>query len=123
MTFAQAGKGSREPLHNSLRSVVKRTRAARCVVFLTNSLAIGCKRRLVAHPEPTATASPELCRESQGQRDLENRAFIRHALNADRATMCLHQLPGDVQAQAQSARAVTIGDALELFKNPLLGRL
>ena len=44
MTFAQAGKGLREPLHNSLRSVVKRTRAARCVVFLTNSLAIGCKK-------------------------------------------------------------------------------
>ena len=32
-----------EPLHNSLRSVISRTRAACCVVFLANSRAIGRK--------------------------------------------------------------------------------
>ena len=54
----------RDPLHNSLRSVIGRTRAVSCVVFLANSPAIGCKRRLAARSDPTATASPELCRVS-----------------------------------------------------------
>ena len=54
----------RDPLHNSLRSVVSRTRAVCCVVFLADSLAIGKKKRLASHPESTATASPELCRGS-----------------------------------------------------------
>ena len=36
--------GPRDPLHNSLRSVVARARAHRCVVFLANSGAIGCKK-------------------------------------------------------------------------------
>ena len=34
----------RDVLHNSLRSVMARTRAIRCVAFLTNSTAIGCKK-------------------------------------------------------------------------------
>ena len=55
---------SRDPLHNSLRSVVARARAVRGVVFLANSPAIGKKRRLVAHPDPRITVPPELCRGS-----------------------------------------------------------
>ena len=56
----------KDPLHNSLRSVISRTRAVCCVVFLANSRAIGCKKTpcIPSHPEPTATASPELCRGS-----------------------------------------------------------
>ena len=42
----------RDGLHNSLRSVIARSRAVYCVVFLANSRAIGCKKRLVAHPDP-----------------------------------------------------------------------
>ena len=34
----------RDVLHNSLRSVIARPRAVRCVAFLTNSLAIGCEK-------------------------------------------------------------------------------
>ena len=34
----------KDPLHNSLRSVVARARAVRYVVFLGNSGAIGCKK-------------------------------------------------------------------------------
>ena len=34
----------KDPLHNSLRSVVSRTRAVCCVVFLDNIRAIGCKK-------------------------------------------------------------------------------
>ncbi len=34
----------RNPLHNSLRSVIARARAVHCVVFLANSWAIGCKK-------------------------------------------------------------------------------
>ena len=34
----------KDPLHNSLRSVISRTRAVCCVVFLANSPAIGCKK-------------------------------------------------------------------------------
>ena len=43
---AQAGDtlSSKDPLHNSLRSVMSRTRAVSCVVFLANSRAIGCKK-------------------------------------------------------------------------------
>ena len=54
----------KEPLHNSLRSVISRARAVCFVVFLANSPAIGKKRHLAAHPDPSATASPELCRGS-----------------------------------------------------------
>ncbi len=36
--------GARDPLHNSLRSVVARARAVCGVVFLANSQAIGCKK-------------------------------------------------------------------------------
>ena len=35
---------ARDPLHNPLQSVISRTRAVCCVVFLANSRAIGCKR-------------------------------------------------------------------------------
>ena len=34
----------KDPLHNSLRPVISRTRAVCCVVFLANSGAIGCKK-------------------------------------------------------------------------------
>ena len=34
----------KEPLHNSLRSVISRTRAVCFVVFLANSRAVGCKK-------------------------------------------------------------------------------
>ena len=34
----------KDPLHNSLRSVIARARAVRCVVFLANSWAIDCKK-------------------------------------------------------------------------------
>ena len=43
---------SRDGLHNSLRSVIARSRAVRCVAFLANSWAIGCTPRLAFHPEP-----------------------------------------------------------------------
>ena len=62
----------REPLHGSQRSVVNQTRAVCCVVFLANSCAIGKKRRLAAHPKPTATASPELYR---GSLEIEGKWF------------------------------------------------
>ena len=35
--------------------------------FLPIAIYKAAKKRLVAHPEPTATASPELCRGSQGE--------------------------------------------------------
>ena len=35
---------SRDPLHNSLRSVIAPPRAVHCVAFLANSPAIGCKK-------------------------------------------------------------------------------
>ena len=56
-----------DPLHNSLRSVISQIRAVCCVVFLVNSRAIDKKKRLSPHPNPTATDSPELCRESLGE--------------------------------------------------------
>ena len=34
----------RDVLHNSLRSVIARSRAVRCVAFFANSRAIGCKK-------------------------------------------------------------------------------
>jgi hypothetical protein len=51
------GAGSGDPLHNSLRSVIKRTRAVCGVAFFANSPAIGCKRRL-ASPSRPACHSP-----------------------------------------------------------------
>jgi hypothetical protein len=44
--------GFEEPLHNSLRSARARARAVHGVAFLANSHAIGCKKRLVAYPDP-----------------------------------------------------------------------
>ena len=41
-----------DDLHNSLRSVMARSRAVHCIAFLVNSAAIGKKRRLVPHPDP-----------------------------------------------------------------------
>ena len=41
---AEAGGGVKDALHNSLRSVAARPRAIRCVAFLANSWAIGCKK-------------------------------------------------------------------------------
>ena len=38
------GRSPRDPLHNSLRPVISRTRAVCCVVFLVNSGAIDCKK-------------------------------------------------------------------------------
>ena len=35
---------ARDPLHNSLLSVISRAQAVCCVVFLTNNHAIGCKK-------------------------------------------------------------------------------
>ena len=35
---------SRDVLHNSLQSVIARSRAIRCVAFFANSSAIGCKK-------------------------------------------------------------------------------
>jgi hypothetical protein len=57
ITVSFACKGSlfcapRDALHNSLRTVAARARAVYGVVFLANSSAIGCKKRLVAHPDP-----------------------------------------------------------------------
>lgn len=43
--------GMRDVLHNSLRSVMARPRAVRCVVFLANSSLLAAKRRLATHPE------------------------------------------------------------------------
>ena len=53
-----------DDLHNSLRSVIARSRAAHCVAFLANSAAIGCKKTPCA-PSPSATTvSRGLCRSS-----------------------------------------------------------
>ena len=46
--------------------MISRARAVCCVAFLANSGAIGCKRRLASHPDPTATVPPEPCRGFQG---------------------------------------------------------
>ena len=35
---------AKDVLHNSLRSVIARSRAVRCVAFFANSSAIGCKK-------------------------------------------------------------------------------
>ena len=40
----QVGQPIRDGLHNSLRSVIARRRAVRCVAFLANSRAIGCEK-------------------------------------------------------------------------------
>ena len=56
---------AKDPLHNFRRSVISRTRAVCRVVFLANSRLLASKRRLAAHPDPTATSSPKLCRGSQ----------------------------------------------------------
>ena len=53
----------REPLHNAVRTAAARNRAVYGVAFLANSLAIGCKKRLVAHPDPH---KPSLARVVQG---------------------------------------------------------
>ena len=42
-----------DDLHNSLRSVIARSRAVHCVAFLANSAAIGCKKTPCA-PSPSA---------------------------------------------------------------------
>ena len=47
----------KDPLHNSSRPVIDRTRAVCGVEFLANSRAIGCKIRLAAHPDPIYTDS------------------------------------------------------------------
>ena len=57
----------RDPLHDSRRSVISRTRAVCRIVFLANSKLLASKRRLASHPDPTATSSPELCRGSLGK--------------------------------------------------------
>ena len=41
----------KDVLHNSLRSVLARPQAVRCVVFLANSSLLAAKRRLATHPE------------------------------------------------------------------------
>ena len=41
----------RDGLHNALRSLAARNRAVYGVAFLANSRAIGCKNRLVSHPD------------------------------------------------------------------------
>ena len=46
-----------DPLHNSSRPVIDRTRAVCGVEFLANSGAIACKIRLAAHPDPACTDS------------------------------------------------------------------
>ena len=46
-----------DPLNNSSRPVLARTRAVCGVEFLANSGAIGCKIRLAAHPDPAFTDS------------------------------------------------------------------
>ena len=44
LTCRQMRRVPRDPLHNPLRPVIVRTRAVHCVVFLSNSWAIGCKK-------------------------------------------------------------------------------
>ena len=46
----------RAALYNPVRPVIVRTRAVRRVAFIANNVAIGCKKRLAAHPDPHATA-------------------------------------------------------------------
>ena len=58
------GMDAKDPLHNSLRPVINRTRTVCCVVFLVNSGLLTAKRRLAAHPDPAATDPQELCRGS-----------------------------------------------------------
>ena len=41
-----------ESLHNSLRFELARARAVHGVAFLANSQTNGCKKRLVAYPDP-----------------------------------------------------------------------
>ena len=55
---------SRDPLHYSSRSVISRTQAVYCVVFLVSSQLVTAKRRLTTHPDPLGKFSPELCGES-----------------------------------------------------------
>ena len=50
----------RAALYNPVRPVIVRTRAVRRVAFIANSVAIGCKKRLAAHPDPHATVPQRL---------------------------------------------------------------
>ena len=78
----------RDPLHNSSRFVIRRARAACCVVFLVNSQLLTAKRRLASHPDPSATFSRELCSKSLKQ-FLQSALTTLYQVSIDLLFQCL----------------------------------
>ena len=93
-----------DDLHNSLRSVIARSRAVHCVAFLANSAAIGCKKTPCApsrsalpppregyagHPQPSTSQPPSSRCGAQASRRPQGCNSTEMAFSKWRGSWCI----------------------------------